>query len=100
MIAQPIPPSFTTDYGPGHIDTDAGVFSADAAADLLRERTDGDTVAVLHVHLANVEPSTPTGPDVRLPVVSIQSVGVELTLADLRALSEAIIAAIVAAERS
>ena len=98
----PIPPSFTTDYGPGHLDTDAGVFSADAAADLLAERIGDATVAVLHVHLANVEPLDVADDPYSTCSENLtpRSVGVELTLPDLRALSEAIIAAIVAAERS
>ena len=76
MIRPPIPPSFTTEYGPGHIDTDAGVYSADAAADVLAEHTNGDTVAVLHVHLANVE--RPEG-ELYTPATAPRSVGVELT---------------------
>ena len=76
MIRPPIPPSFTTDYGPGHVDTDDGVYTCDAAADLLADDGDGPgTIAVLHIHLTN--PERPT---------HLRSVGVELTADDVRGL--------------
>jgi len=85
MIRPPIPPSFTTEYGPGHIDTDAGVYACDAAADLEAIDGPGASVAILHIHLANVE--RPAG-ELYTPATAPRSVGVELSLADLEALHE------------
>jgi len=68
--------------GPGHVDAGGSHWAADAHVDLDRVSSDGDTVAVLHIGLTNVE----TG-----AAEAVEAVGVELTRGDLWFLGDALL---------
>lgn len=75
----PPQPTHLIPEGPGFALIDDDNISLDAALDIVATDSDGDTVAALRIHLSNVE-------DTGFFLGEINTVGIELTEEDLRAI--------------